>query len=61
VKSGLIDAVQVSTTSSIKTRRTTCFPACVEMDTAVIARVPFDEGSLTGHLRPTAMAGRRLA
>jgi aryl-alcohol dehydrogenase-like predicted oxidoreductase len=26
------------------------FPACVERDVAVIARVPFDEGSLTGTL-----------
>ena len=26
------------------------FPACREMDTAVIARVPFDEGTLTGTL-----------
>jgi len=28
------------------------FPACQEMDVAVIARVPFDEGSLTGTLTP---------
>jgi aryl-alcohol dehydrogenase-like predicted oxidoreductase len=26
------------------------FPACDEMDVAVIARVPFDEGTLTGKL-----------
>jgi aryl-alcohol dehydrogenase-like predicted oxidoreductase len=26
------------------------FPACAEMDVAVIARVPFDEGTLTGTL-----------
>jgi aryl-alcohol dehydrogenase-like predicted oxidoreductase len=26
------------------------FPACQEMDVAVIARVPFDEGTLTGKL-----------
>jgi aryl-alcohol dehydrogenase-like predicted oxidoreductase len=26
------------------------FPACRELKVAVIARVPFDEGSLTGHL-----------
>src|SRR5207253_10350044 len=26
------------------------FPACEEMDVAVIARVPFDEGSLTGNI-----------
>jgi aryl-alcohol dehydrogenase-like predicted oxidoreductase len=26
------------------------FPACAEMNVAVIARVPFDEGSLTGTL-----------
>ncbi|MGB5667217.1 MAG: aldo/keto reductase, partial [Maribacter sp.] len=26
------------------------FPLCDELDIAVIARVPFDEGTLTGHL-----------
>src|SRR5437762_3964731 len=26
------------------------FPACAEMNVAVIARVPFDEGTLTGKL-----------
>ena len=30
------------------------FPACRELDVAVIARVPFDEGSLTGTLTRTA-------
>ena len=38
------------------------FPACRELDVAVIARVPFDEGSLTGTLtRETPLARRRLA
>ena len=39
-----------STTSSTRTPRTSCSPICQEQDIAVIARVPFDEGSLTGTL-----------
>src|SRR6266403_5760535 len=50
VKSGLIDAVQVIYNIFDQNPEDELFPACVEMDTAVIARVPFDEGSLTGTL-----------
>jgi aryl-alcohol dehydrogenase-like predicted oxidoreductase len=50
VKSGLIDAVQVIYNIFDQNPEDDLFPACVEMDTAVIARVPFDEGSLTGTL-----------
>ena len=39
-----------STTSSIRTPEDELFPVCRELDIAVIARVPFDEGSLTGTL-----------
>jgi len=50
VKSGLIDSVQVIYNIFDQNPEDDLFPACVEMDTAVIARVPFDEGSLTGTL-----------
>ena len=43
-------ACRWSTTSSIRRRKTSCFPYCQAHDIAVIARVPFDEGSLTGTL-----------
>ncbi|HJQ71209.1 MAG TPA: aldo/keto reductase [Blastocatellia bacterium] len=50
VRSGLIDAVQVIYNIFDQNPEDELFPACVEMDVAVIARVPFDEGSLTGTL-----------
>ncbi len=50
VRSGLIDAVQVIYNIFDQNPEDDLFPMCVEMDTAVIARVPFDEGSLTGTL-----------
>jgi len=50
VKSGLIDSVQVIYNIFDQNPEDDLFPACIEMDTAVIARVPFDEGSLTGTL-----------
>jgi aryl-alcohol dehydrogenase-like predicted oxidoreductase len=50
VKSGLIDAVQVIYNIFDQNPDDELFPACQEMDTAVIARVPFDEGTLTGRL-----------
>ena len=50
VKSGLIDSVQVIYNIFDQNPEDDLFPACVEMDMAVIARVPFDEGSLTGTL-----------
>lgn len=51
VRSGLIDAVQVIYNIFDQNPEDELFPACEEMDVAVIARVPFDEGSLTGKLR----------
>ncbi|HMJ25656.1 MAG TPA: aldo/keto reductase [Pyrinomonadaceae bacterium] len=54
VKSGLIDSVQVIYNIFDQNPEDELFPACVEMDTAVIARVPFDEGSLTGTLTKTS-------
>ncbi|MHB9023103.1 MAG: aldo/keto reductase [Armatimonadota bacterium] len=50
VRSGLIDAVQVIYNIFDQNPEDELFPACAEHDVAVIARVPFDEGSLTGTL-----------
>jgi aryl-alcohol dehydrogenase-like predicted oxidoreductase len=50
VKSGLIDAVQVIYNIFDQNPKDELFPACQKHDIAVIARVPFDEGSLTGQL-----------
>ena len=50
VRSGLIDAVQVIYNIFDQNPEDELFPACIEMDVAVIARVPFDEGTLTGTL-----------
>lgn len=50
VKSGLIDAVQVIYNIFDQNPVDELFPACRQHDVAVIARVPFDEGSLTGLL-----------
>jgi len=50
VRSGLIDSVQVIYNIFDQNPEDELFPACDEMDVAVIARVPFDEGSLTGTL-----------
>ena len=50
VRSGLIDAVQVIYNIFDQSPEDELFPACNEHDVAVIARVPFDEGTLTGTL-----------
>ena len=50
VRTGLIDAVQVIYNIFDQNPEDELFPACREKDVAVIARVPFDEGSLTGTL-----------
>jgi aryl-alcohol dehydrogenase-like predicted oxidoreductase len=50
VRSGLIDAVQVIYNIFDQNPEDELFPACEEMNVAVIARVPFDEGTLTGTL-----------
>ena len=47
---GLIDAVQVVYNVFDQNPEDELFPACLEKNIAVIARVPFDEGSLTGTL-----------
>jgi aryl-alcohol dehydrogenase-like predicted oxidoreductase len=50
VRSGKVDAVQVIYNIFDQNPEDELFPACREMGVAVIARVPFDEGSLTGTL-----------
>ena len=50
VRAGLFDAVQVIYNIFDQNPEDELFPACREKDVAVIARVPFDEGTLTGTL-----------
>ena len=50
VKSGKIDAVQVIYNIFDQNPEDELFPECRKSDVAVIARVPFDEGTLTGNL-----------
>jgi aryl-alcohol dehydrogenase-like predicted oxidoreductase len=50
VRDGLVDAVQVIYNIFDQNPEDELFPACREKDVAVIARVPFDEGTLTGTL-----------
>lgn len=52
VRSGLIDAVQVIYNLFDQNPEDELFPACAAMDVGVIARCPFDEGTLTGKLTP---------
>jgi len=50
LRTGLIDAVQVIYNIFDQAPEDELFPLCRELGVAVIARVPFDEGSLTGSL-----------
>jgi aryl-alcohol dehydrogenase-like predicted oxidoreductase len=52
LRSGLIDSVQVIYNIFDQAPEDELFPLCRELDIAVIARVPFDEGTLTGNLTP---------
>ncbi len=52
VASGLIDSVQVIYNIFDQSPEQKLFPLCLEKNVAVIVRVPFDEGSLTGSLTP---------
>jgi len=51
LETGLVDAVQVVYNVFDQAPEDVLFPACLARQVAVIARVPFDEGSLTGTLR----------
>ncbi|MDP9267977.1 MAG: aldo/keto reductase [Acidobacteriota bacterium] len=53
IRSGLVDAVQVIYNIFDQAPEDDLFPLCEQMDVGVIARVPFDEGSLTGTLTLT--------
>jgi aryl-alcohol dehydrogenase-like predicted oxidoreductase len=50
VRAGFVDAVQVIYNIFDQNPEDELFPACREKEVAVIARVPFDEGSLAGTL-----------
>jgi aryl-alcohol dehydrogenase-like predicted oxidoreductase len=50
IETGLIDSVQVIYNIFDQTPEKNLFPACIEHNIGVIARVPFDEGSLTGRI-----------
>lgn len=50
LKTGQVDAVQVIYNIFDQAPEDELFPLCRELDVAVIARVPFDEGTLTGNL-----------
>lgn len=50
LETGLVDSVQVIYNVFDQAPEDELFPACRELRVAVIARVPFDEGSLTGTL-----------
>jgi aryl-alcohol dehydrogenase-like predicted oxidoreductase len=50
LRTGLVDAVQVIYNIFDQNPEDVLFPACRELGVAIIARVPFDEGSLTGTL-----------
>lgn len=50
LRTGQVDAVQVIYNIFDQAPEDELFPLCRELNVAVIARVPFDEGSLTGNL-----------
>jgi aryl-alcohol dehydrogenase-like predicted oxidoreductase len=50
VRTGLIDAVQVIYNIFDQTPETNLLPLCEEHSVGVLARVPLDEGALSGHL-----------
>jgi aryl-alcohol dehydrogenase-like predicted oxidoreductase len=50
LQTGLVDAVQVVYNVFDQAPEDELFPLCRELDIGVIARVPFDEGSLVGTL-----------
>jgi aryl-alcohol dehydrogenase-like predicted oxidoreductase len=50
LRTGRVDAVQVIYNIFDQSPEDELFPLCDELDVAIIARVPFDEGSLTGTL-----------
>lgn len=55
IETGLIDTVQVIYNIFDQSAEERLFPACVKHNIGVIARVPFDEGSLTGRITPATV------
>lgn len=53
IETGLVDTVQVIYNIFDQTPEKNLFPACLRHNIGVIARVPFDEGSLAGRITPT--------
>lgn len=51
-KTGLIDSFQVIFNIFDQSPLDVLFPFCLENQISIIARVPFDEGSLTGNIKP---------
>ena len=54
LRTGLVDCVQVVHNIFDQAPEDELFPLCQELKVAVISRVPFDEGSLTGQLTADA-------
>ncbi len=52
IRTGLIDTIQVIYNIFDQSPEEALLPLCEERNVGVIARVPFDEGSLTGAIRP---------
>ena len=52
IETGVVDAVQVIYNVFDQTPAARLFPAAQAADVGVIARVPFDEGALTGKITP---------
>jgi len=52
VSSGIVDTIQVIYNIFDPSAADELFPLCLQHDVGVIVRVPFDEGSLTGMLKP---------
>src|SRR5487761_1899381 len=50
IQTGLVDSVQVIYNIFDQAPEDELFPACVEFDVGIIARVPLDEGSLGGQM-----------
>ncbi len=50
IETGLVDTVQVIYNIFDQSPERNLFPACLKHDIGVLARVPFDEGSLTGRI-----------
>ena len=55
IRTGLIDTVQVIYNIFDQSPERNLFPLCLEKNVGVLARVPLDEGSLTGTITPSTV------